>query len=171
MLPKAHLTLHSRTSGSRWVITPSWLSGSWRSFLHSSSVYSCHLFLIASAFELWCWRRLLRVPWTTRRSNQSNWFPKGNQSWIFIGRTDAEALILWPPGAKNWLIRKDPDAGKDWRQEAKGTTEGEIVGWHHQLNRHEFKQALGDSKGQAWRAAVQGVTKSRTKLSNWITAT
>ena len=67
--------------------------------------------------------------------------PKENQSWIFIGRTDAEAeaLILWPPDAKNWLIWKDPDAGKDWRQEEKGMTEDEMVGWHHQLNGREFK--------------------------------
>ena len=66
--------------------------------------------------------------------------PKGKQSWIFIGRTDAEAetSILWPPDAKNWLIGKDPDAGKDWRQEEQGMTEDEIVGWHHQLNGHEF---------------------------------
>ena len=65
--------------------------------------------------------------------------PRGNQSWIFIGRTDAEAEtpVLWPPDAKNWLIGKDPDAGKDWRQEDKGTTEDEMVGWHHRLNGHE----------------------------------
>ena len=70
--------------------------------------------------------------------------PKGNQSWIFIGRTDAEAetLILWPPDAKSWLIGKDPDDGKDWGQE-KGLTEDEMVGWHHWLNGHEFEQALG----------------------------
>ena len=68
--------------------------------------------------------------------------PKGNQSWIFIGKTDAEAEtpILWPPDAKNWLIGKDPDAGKDWRQEEKGITE-DMVGWHHQLGGHEFEQA------------------------------
>ena len=68
-------------------------------------------------------------------------YPKGNQSWIFIGRTDAEAEapILWPLDAKSWLIWKDPDAGEDWRQEEKGTTEDEMVGWHHQLNRHEFE--------------------------------
>ena len=67
--------------------------------------------------------------------------PKGNQSWIFIGRTDAEAEtpILWPPDVKNWLIGKDPDAGKDWRQEEKGRTEDEMVAWHHQLNGHEFE--------------------------------
>ena len=65
--------------------------------------------------------------------------PKGNQSWVFIGRTDAEAetLTLWSPYAKNWLIGKDPDAGKDWRQEEKGMTEDEMAGWHHQLNRDE----------------------------------
>ena len=89
------------------------------------------------AFELWCWRRLLRVPWTARWSNQS---PKGDQSWVFIGRTDVEAetLILWPPDAKSWLIWKHPGAGKDSGQEEKGTTEDEMVGWHHQLNGHEF---------------------------------
>ena len=182
------------------------------------------------AFELWCWRRPLRVPWTARRSNQSilkemaphsstlawkipwteepgrlktmgswrvgqdwatslslftfmhwrrKWKPtpvflpgesqdggawwaavygvaqswtrlkrlssssssKGNQSWIFIGRTDAKAEtpILWPRDVKNWLIWKDPDAGKDWQWEEKGTTEDETVGWHHRLNGHEFE--------------------------------
>ena len=67
--------------------------------------------------------------------------PKGNQSWIFIGRTDAEAetLILWPPDVKNWLIGKDSDAEKDWRQEEKGMTEDEMVVWHHRLNGHEFE--------------------------------
>ena len=67
--------------------------------------------------------------------------PKGDQSWVFIGRTDAEAEtpILWPPDAKSWLIGKDPDAGRDWRQEEKGTTEDEMAEWHHQLNRHEFE--------------------------------
>ena len=65
--------------------------------------------------------------------------PKGDQSWVFIGRTDAEAVapILWPPDVKNWLIWKDPDAGKDLRWEEKGMTEDEMVGWHHQLNGHE----------------------------------
>ena len=76
--------------------------------------------------------------------------PKGNQSWILIGRTDAEAEtpILWPPDVKNWLTGKGPDAGKDWRQEEKGTTEDEMVGWHHWLDRHEFDQALVVGKGQ-----------------------
>ena len=76
--------------------------------------------------------------------------PKENQSWLFIGRTDAEAEtpILWPPDAKNWLIRKDPDAGKDWRWEEKGTTEDEMVVWHHWWDEHEFEQALGVGDGQ-----------------------
>ena len=75
--------------------------------------------------------------------------PKGNQTWIFIGRTDAEAEapILWSPDMKSQVIRKDPDAGKDWRQEEKGATEKETAGWHHRLNGHEFEQTLGDSKG------------------------
>ena len=76
--------------------------------------------------------------------------PKGNQPWIFTGRIDAEAKapILWPPDAKNLLIRKDTDAGKDWRQEEKGTTEDEMVGWHHRLDGHGFEQALGVGDGQ-----------------------
>ena len=77
--------------------------------------------------------------------------PKGNQSWRFVGRTDAEAEtpILWPPDVKNWLNGKDPEAGKDWRQEEKGTIEDEMVGWHHWLNGHEFEQApeVGDGQG------------------------
>ena len=100
------------------------------------------------AFELWCWRRLLRVPWTARTSNQS--IPKGNQSWIFIGRTvaKAETAILWPPDAKNWLLGKDPDAGKDWQQQEKRTAEDRMVGRHHQLNRHEFEQDSRVGDGQ-----------------------
>ena len=77
--------------------------------------------------------------------------PRGNQFWIFSGRTDAEVEtpIIWPPNVKNWLmVFSDPNAGKDWRWEEKGTTEGEMVGWHHQLNGHEFEQALGDGEGQ-----------------------
>ena len=74
-------------------------------------------------------------------------YPKGNQSWLFIGRTDAKTPKLWPPDLKNWLIGKAPDAGKDWRQEAKGMTEDEMVGWHHRLHRHEFEQALGVGDG------------------------
>ena len=90
------------------------------------------------AFELWYWRRLLRLLDCKEIQPVQ---PKGNQSWIFIGRTDAEAEtpILWPPDVKNWLIWKDPDAGKDWRQEEKGKTEDKMVGWHRWLNGHEFE--------------------------------
>ena len=75
---------------------------------------------------------------------------KGNQSWIFIGRTDAEAEapVLWPPDVNNWLTGKDPDAGKDWRQEEKGMTEDEMVGWYHQLCGHGFEHASGVGDGQ-----------------------
>ena len=75
--------------------------------------------------------------------------PKGDQPWIVIRGTDTEAEtpVLWPPHAKSWLTGKDPDAGRDWRQEEKGTTEDEMAGWHHWLNGHEFEQALGDSEG------------------------
>ena len=77
-------------------------------------------------------------------------YHKGNQSWVFLGRTDAEAVapILRPPDAKNWLIRKDPDAGKDWRQEEKGKTEDEMAGWHHWWDGLEFEQAPGDGERQ-----------------------
>ena len=89
------------------------------------------------AFELWCWRRLLS-PLDCKEIQPVN--PKGNQSWLFVGRTDVEAEtpILWPPDAKSWLIWKDPDSGKDWGQEEKGTTEDEMVGWHHRHNGHGF---------------------------------
>ena len=95
--------------------------------------------------------------------------PKGNQLWIFIGRTDDEGVapILWPPHVKSWLIGKDPDAGKDWKQEEKGITEDKMVGWHHQLDGHEILQALGDGEGQgSLQTAVHGVTKSQTRLSS-----
>ena len=99
--------------------------------------------------ELQCWRRFLRVPWTTRRSNQSI-LKKISPEYSLIGRTDAEAEtpILWPPYTKSQLFGKDPDAGKDWRQEEKGTTEDEMAGWHHQHYGHEFEQALGVGDGQ-----------------------
>ena len=89
------------------------------------------------AFELCCWRRLLRVPWTARRSNQSI-LKEISPGCSLEGLMLKLKLILWPPDVKNWLINKDPDAGKDWRQE-KGTTEDEMVGWHHQLYGHEFE--------------------------------
>ena len=74
--------------------------------------------------------------------------PKGNQSWIFVGRTEAEAPVLWPPDAESWLIGKDPDAWKDWGQEEKAVTENKMIGWHHWLSGHEFEQTMGDGEGQ-----------------------
>ena len=116
-------------------------------------IYRCESWTIKKAeywridaFKLWCWRRLLRVHWTARRSNQP--ILKGNQPWIFIGRTDAETPIFWPPDAKSLLIGKDLNAGEDWGQEEKWVTEDEMVGCHHWLNGHEFEQTLGNSEGQ-----------------------
>ena len=102
--------------------------------------------------------------------------PKGSQSWIFIGKTDAEAQtpILWPPDAQNWLIGKETDAGKDWRWEEKGTKEGEMVGWHQQLDGHEFEQALGVGDGQGslaccspWSRKESGTTERLNWLRPW----
>ena len=96
--------------------------------------------------------------------------PKGNQSWIFIGRTDAkaEAPILWPSDAKNWLIGKAPNAGKNWRQEEKGATEDEIVGWYHRLKGHEFEHVPGNDEGQeGLECCSPWGHKDRTRLSSW----
>ena len=96
--------------------------------------------------------------------------PKGNQHWIFIGRTDAEAPILWPPDAKSWLLGKDPDARKNWGQREKGTTEDEMVGWHHWLmSLSKLRDIMMDRESR--HTAVHGVTKSQTWLSNWTTTT
>ena len=98
--------------------------------------------------------------------------PKGDQSWVFTGRTDVEAetLILWPPDVKSWLIRKDPDAGKDWGQEEKVMTEDEMVRWHHQLNGHEFGWNLGVGDGQRGLACCGPWGRKQsdtTKRLNW----
>ena len=98
--------------------------------------------------------------------------PKGNQPWIFIGRADAEAPILWPPDVNSWLVGKDPDAGKIWGQEEKGVAENEMVGWHHWLNRNESEQTLGNGEGQrSLVCAVHGVATSWMWLSDWATTT
>ena len=103
------------------------------------------------------WGRRVRHDWVT----ELNWTElKENQSWIFIGRTDAEAEapIFWPPDAKDWLLRIDPDAGKDWEQEEKGTTEDEMVGWHHWLFGHEFEHAPGFGYEQGGLASMESQT-------------
>ena len=99
--------------------------------------------------------------------------PKGNQSWIFTERTDAgaEAPILWPPDAKNWLIGKDPDAGKNWRQEEKGMTEDEMVGWHHWLNGHEFEQAPVVAYGQGILVCCSPWGPKESDMTEWLSWT
>ena len=91
---------------------------------------------------------------------------KGNNSWIFIGRTDAE--VLWPFDAKNWLIWKDPDAGKDWRQEEKGMTEDEMIGWRHLLDGHEFEEALRDGDGQGSLACCSPWGHKESDTNEWL---
>ena len=94
--------------------------------------------------------------------------PKGNQTWILIGRTDAETPILWPPDVNSQLIGKDPDAGKDWRQEEKGVTEDEMVGWHHWLNRHEFEQAPGVGNGQGSLVCCSPWGRKESDTTEWL---
>ena len=94
--------------------------------------------------------------------------PKGNQLWIFIERPNAEALILWPLDAKGQLIGKDPDTGKDWRQEEKGMAEDEMVGWHQWLNGHDFEQALGDGEGQGRLASCHSSCHEESDLTEWL---
>ena len=96
--------------------------------------------------------------------------PKGDQSWMFIGRTDVEAetSILWPPDVKSWLIRKDPDGGKDWEQEEKGTTEDEMVGWHHQLNGHGFGWIPGVGDGQGSLACCGSWGRKESDTTEWM---
>ena len=117
-------------------------------------------------FELWCRRRILS-PLDCKDIQPVH--PKGNQSLIFIGRTDAEAEtpILWPPHRKSRLIGKDSDAGRDWGQEEKGTTEDEMPGWHHGLDGHEFEWTPGVMDREAWHAVIHGFAK--TERLNWLT--
>ena len=146
-----------------------------KAMVFSVVMYRCESWTIKKAecwridaFELWFWRRLSRVPWTARRSNQS--ILKGDQPWDFFGRNDAKAEtpVLGPPHAKSWLIGKDSDAGRDWGQEEKGTTEDEMAGWHHWFDGHESEWTPGVGMDrEAWRAAIHGVAKSWTGLSDW----
>ena len=133
------------------------------------SEITIHKFKIDFKVKNWCFwtvvfEKTLESPLVCKEIQPVH--PKGNQSWTFIGRTDAEAeaSILWPPDAKNWFFGKDPDAGKDWRQ--KEMTEDEMVGWHHQLDGHEFEQAPGVGDGQG-RLVMQSMgSQSWTWLSD-----
>ena len=139
------------------------------------AVYGCESWTLKKAehqridaFELWCWRWLLRVPWTARRSNQSI-LKEINPEYSLEGLdAKAEAPILWSPDEKNWLIGKDPGAGKDWRQEEKGMTEDEMVGWHHWLNEHEFEQAPGDGEGQGGLACSSSWSVKESDMTEWL---
>ena len=132
-------------------------------------IYGCESWMIKKAkhqridaFELWCWRRLLRVPWTARRPNQS----------ILKEISPGCSLkgLIWPSDAKSWLIGKDPDSGKDWGQEEKGMTEDKMVGWHHPLNRHGFGWTPGVGDGQgglAWCSSWGCKESDTTEWLNW----
>ena len=140
------------------------------------AIYRCESWTIKKsepgridAFKLWCWRRQIHVhesPMDSKDIKPVN--PKGNQPWIFIGRTDAEASILWPPDVKSWLTGKDCDAGKDGEQAEKGAIDDEMVGWHHWCN-DKLREVVKD-RG-VWSATICGVTKSQTGLSNWTITT
>ena len=100
--------------------------------------------------------------------------PKGDQSWVYIGRTDAEAEtpILWPPHVRSWLIVKDPDAGRDWGQEEKGTTEDEMAGWHHRLEGHQFEWTPGVGDGQGDLVCCDSLGRQESDMTerlNWLT--
>ena len=148
--------------------------------------HNCNLFKV-TLYHVWMWELDYKESWVPK--NWCFWtvvlektlespldckeiqpvHPKGNQPWIFIGRTDTEAEtpILWPPDVKSWLIWKDPDAGKDWRREEKGTTEDEMVGWHHWLNGHGLGWTLGVGDGKG--GLVCCSSRGRRVRHDWAT--
>ena len=120
------------------------------------------------AFELWFWRRLLRVPWTARRSNLSilkEISPGCSLEGLML---KLKLQYLWPPDAKSWLICKDPDAGRDWGQEEKGTTEDEMAGWHHQLNGYGFGWTQGAGDGQGGLACYGSQGHKESDTTEWL---
>ena len=125
------------------------------------------------ALKNWCFwtmvlEKTLESPLDCKEIKPVN--PKRNQPWIFIGKTNAEAetAILWPSDVKSWLSGKDPDAGKDWRQEEKEMTEDEKVGWHHRLDRHESEQSLGDSEGQGSLSCCNSWDHKELDTTEWL---
>ena len=143
--------------------------------LPTKVTYSCESWTVKKgrAPKNWCFQIMMlekttESPLDSKEIKPVN--PLGNQSWIFTGRTDAEAPILWATDLKSWLTEKGLLAGKDWGKEEEGATEDEMFGWHHWLNGHEWEQILGYINGQGrlvYSIAVHGVTKSRTWLSDW----
>ena len=120
------------------------------------------------AFELWCWRRVLRVPWTARRSNHSI-LKEISLEYLLEGlMLKLKLLYFGHLNANNWLIGKDPDAGKDWRWEEKGTTEVEMVGWHHRLNGHEFGYTLGVGDGQGGLVCCSPWGRKESDTTEWM---
>ena len=119
------------------------------------------------AFEPWCCGRILS-PLACKEIQPVH--SKGDQSWVFIGRTDpkAETLILWTPDVKSWLIGKDPDAGRDWGQEEKGKTEDEIAGWHHRLDGREFEWTPGVGDGQEGLACCDSWGRKESDMTEWL---
>ena len=120
------------------------------------------------AFEVWCWRRLLKVPWTARRSNQEVWKEISH-------KYSLEGMMLklqyFGHLTVNWLIGEDPDAGQDWRQKEKGMTEVKMVGWHHELNGHDFEQALGVGDGQGSLACCSTWGCKESDTTEWLNGT
>ena len=119
------------------------------------------------AFELWCWRRLLKVPWTARRSNQSI-LKEISPGCSWRKDAEAETPVLWPPHGKSWFVGKDSDAGRDWGQEVKGTTEDEMAGWHHPLDGHEFEWPPGVGDGQGGLACCDSWGRKESDTTEWL---
>ena len=144
-----------------------------KAMLYPVVMYGCESWAIKKVLKNWCFwtvvlEKTLASPLVCKELKPVH--PKGNQSWIFVWRTDAEAEapVLWLPDAKSWLIGKDPDAGKNWRQEEKGTIEDETVGWHYQLNGHEFEQAPGDGEGQGSLACYSPWGRKEWDTTEWV---
>ena len=135
------------------------------------AMYGCKCWAIRrlvpknGCFQTVVLEKTLDSPLDCKESKPVN--PKESQPWIFFGKTDTEAPILWPPGVKNWLPGKGPDAGKDWGQEEKGVTEDDMVGWHHRLDGHDFKQTLGDSEGQGSRVCCSPWSRKQLDTTEW----